>query len=200
MNDAGRESPTAEEEKGWRFYAVLFRDSRFTAGIVCYFLFALFISSFECTLAVHVRDTFGWGVFHVGLLMASIQGPGIVLGPLVGYMKDRVGSRTPTMIGFLSLSPFLFLLGVPGSENMPWANVGIRGKVIYATCMTIIGCLTCLLNGVGMMEATGKAYPNLSILSLEVIAAHSIQKLLTSWKPSIRESLARKEAIVAPSL
>lgn len=115
-------------------------------------------------------------------------------------MKDRVGSRTPTMIGFLSLSPFLFLLGVPGSENMPWANVGIRGKVIYATCMTIIGCLTCLLNGVGMMEATGKAYPNLSILSLEVIAAHSIQKLLTSWKPSIRESLARKEAIVAPSL
>lgn len=157
MNGTGRENPTVEEKQGWRFYAALFRDSRFTAGIVCYFLFAVFIASFECTLAVHVRDTFGWGVFQVGLLMAFIQGPGIVLAPLVGYMKDRVGSRTPTMIGFLSLAPFLFLVGVPGNEAMPWANVGIRGKVIYATGMTIIGCVMCLLDGVGMIEATGKA-------------------------------------------
>ncbi|CAG7965326.1 unnamed protein product [Penicillium salamii] len=145
---------SVEEIGDWRFYVYLFRQPRFTAGIVCYFVFALFIASFESTLATHVRHTFGWGVFPVGLLFASIQGPGMVLSPLVGWLKDRVGSCVPTTIGFISVAPFMWLLGVAGDVRFPWATRGSRGEVIYATCTTTIGCLVCLLNGAGMMEAT----------------------------------------------
>lgn len=153
--DAGQSSST-EEIGGWSFYVCLFRQRRFTAGVTCYFVFALFIACFESTIAMHVRYAFGWGVFPVGLLFASIQGPGMVLAPLVGYLKDRVGSRVPTTIGFLSVAPFLWFLGVAGDERFPWATLGTRGKIIYAVCTTMIGCFMCLLMGVGTMEATGK--------------------------------------------
>ncbi|KAJ5322616.1 hypothetical protein N7452_010905 [Penicillium brevicompactum] len=148
-------TPSSPRElDGWRFYVYIFRQPRFTAGILCYFVFALFIASFESTLAMHVRHTFDWGVFQVGLLFASIQGPGMILSPFVGWLKDRVGSRVPTTIGFFSLAPFRWLLGMAGDERFPWAAFGNRGKMIYATCTTTVGCLMCLLNGVGMMEAT----------------------------------------------
>ncbi|CAG8228976.1 hypothetical protein PENNAL_c0007G01893 [Penicillium nalgiovense] len=152
--DGGDRSSTTEEIGGWRFYVCLFRQPRFTAGIVCYFVFALFIASFESTIATHVRSAFGWGVFPVGLLFASIQGPGIILDPLVGLLKDRVGSRVPTTIGFIFVAPFLWVLGAAGDERFPWATLGSRGKIIYAVCTTLIGCFMCLLMGVGTMEAT----------------------------------------------
>ncbi|KAJ6136954.1 hypothetical protein N7497_012206 [Penicillium chrysogenum] len=152
----GNDGPNASshDARGWRFYACLFRQSRFSAGIFCYYVFALLIACFESTLAVHVRSEFGWGVLPMGLLLATIQGPGMLLAPPVGWLKDRVGSRTPTAIGLLTVVPFLILLGVPGDERFPWANVGIRGMIIYTVSMAVVGCLMCLLNGVGMMEAT----------------------------------------------
>lgn len=149
-------SSITEEIGGWRFYFYLFRQPCFTAGIACYFVFALFIASFESTIAMHVRSAFDWGVFPVGLLFASIQGPGMILAPLVGLLKDRVGSRVPTTIGFISVAPFLWFLGVAGDERFPWATLGTRGGIIYGVCTTMIGCFMCLLMGVGTMEATGK--------------------------------------------
>ncbi|KAJ5146178.1 uncharacterized protein N7515_000742 [Penicillium bovifimosum] len=150
--DTSRQS--IDEIGGWRFYLCLFRRPRFAAGMICYFVFALFVASFESTISMHVRNAFGWGVFPVGLLFASIQGPGMLLAPLVGWLKDRVGSRVPTTIGFFSIAPFLWLLGVAGDERFPWATVGTRGKIIYGVCTTMVGCFTCLLSGVGAMEAT----------------------------------------------
>jgi MFS family permease len=152
----GSQPSMVEEIGGWRFYVCLFHQPRFTAGIICYFVFALFIASFESTLAMHVRHTFGWGVFPVGLLFASIQGPGMILSPLVGWLKDHIGSRVPTTVGFISVAPFLWLLGVAGDARFPWATLGTRGKIIYGVCTTMFGCLMSLLNGVGTMEATGK--------------------------------------------
>lgn len=154
-----RGNATNEEKGDWQFYACLFRRPRFTAGIFCSYVFALFIASIEATIAVHVRETFGWGAFRVGLLIASIQGPGLVLAPMVGWMKDRMGSRIPTTVGFFFLMPFLFFLGAPGDDLFPWMDVGIRGEVIYTVCIVMSGCLMCLLNGVGTMEAIGKSPP-----------------------------------------
>jgi MFS family permease len=166
--NADRSSIT-EEIGGWRFYVCLFRQPRFTAGIVCYFVFALFIASFESTIAMHVRSAFGWGVFPVGLLFASIQGPGMILAPLVGLLKDRVGSRVPTTIGFILVAPFLWFLGVAGDERFPWATLGSRGKIIYGVCTTMVGCFMCLLMGVGTMEAAGKlevSFPGTGMLMI----------------------------------
>ncbi|KAJ5331609.1 hypothetical protein N7476_001392, partial [Penicillium atrosanguineum] len=143
----------SSEVRGWYFYVCLFREMRFSAGIFCYFVFALLIGSFESTLAVHVRSAFGWRALHVGLLLGLIQGPGMLLAAPVGWMKDKVGSRTPTMVGFFSLVPFIILLGVPGDSRFRWEG-GVSEKSLYVVCMAMIGCLMCLLNGVGSMEAT----------------------------------------------
>ncbi|KAL4925395.1 major facilitator superfamily domain-containing protein [Aspergillus undulatus] len=138
--------------QGWYFYATLLRQPRFTTGLLIYYVFALLIACFESTLAVHVRNVFDWGALPAGLLLASIQGPRILLAPSVGWLKDRIGSRVPTALGLFSLIPFLLPLGIPGDRRFPWINEE-QGKIIYAFAMGMLGCLMCLLNGVGMMEA-----------------------------------------------
>ncbi|KAB8230317.1 major facilitator superfamily domain-containing protein [Aspergillus alliaceus] len=156
------ELPTlVEEENGWHFYVCLFRQPQFATGIICYSVFALYIASFQATIPVHSWETFGWGVFPAGLLLASIQGPGMMLAPLVGYWKDRWGSRMPTTIGFFSIAPFLLLSGAAGDERFPWLTGGIIGKAFYVTSVATAGCLMCLLSGVGTMEATEDSHPGI---------------------------------------
>jgi MFS family permease len=144
------------ELRGWRFHVCVFRQANFSGGVLCAFVFALLVGCFESTLAVHVRTAFGWGALHVGFLLALIQGPGMLLATPVGWMKDRIGSRTPTAVGLLGLLPFVILLGVPGSNLFPSAAVKAWEKSLYVVCMASIGCLLSLLNGVGSMQATGK--------------------------------------------
>ncbi|KAF9892236.1 hypothetical protein FE257_002013 [Aspergillus nanangensis] len=137
---------------GFQFYTYVLHHPGFVAGIVSYFLFALLTASLEATLPLHVRDIFGWGTFPVGLLFAGFQGPGMILSPLSGWLRDRVGPRIPSTVGFLSVAPFLWLLGVPGHARFGWASAETNGQVIYAGSVVVIGALICLLNGVGMTE------------------------------------------------
>ena len=153
---------SVEEEQGWRFYTRLFRQPRFTTGIICYCVYALYIASFQTTIPLHSWETFKWGVFPVGLLLAAVQGPGMVLAPLIGYWKDRWGSRIPTAIAFFSMAPFLVLSGAAGDERFSWFTGGNKGKIIYTCSLAMTGCLMSLLSGVGAMEATGE----LSVSSL----------------------------------
>ncbi|EIT82975.1 major facilitator superfamily domain-containing protein [Aspergillus flavus] len=145
---------SGSEVRGWRFHVRLFRVPRFSAGVFCAFVYAVLVGCFESTLAVHVRAVFGWGALHVGVLLALIQGPGMLLAAPVGWMKDRIGSRAPTAVGLFGLLPFVVLLGVPGSGLFP--GMGVQGweKSLYVGCMASIGCLLSLLNGVGSMQAT----------------------------------------------
>ncbi|KAJ5141017.1 major facilitator superfamily domain-containing protein [Penicillium atrosanguineum] len=126
-NDDESNSSTSLEGQGWLFYALIFRQSRFSSGVFCAFVFALLIGCIESTLAVHIRSAFGWGALHVGLLLAWIQGPGIVLAAPVGWMKDKQGSRIPTAVGFLGLSPFLLFFGDPRQQSVPMGNGQILG-------------------------------------------------------------------------
>ncbi|KAL4875660.1 major facilitator superfamily domain-containing protein [Aspergillus karnatakaensis] len=143
-----------EEEKGWRFYARLFRKPRFATGIACYTAYALYIASFQATIPLHAWSAFRWGVFPVGLLLAAVQGPGMVLAPLIGYWKDRRGARVPTTIAFVAMAPFFILSGVAGDERFPFFTGGNKGRVVYIASLAVLGCLMALLSGVGAMEAT----------------------------------------------
>jgi MFS family permease len=155
---AGEQSDRSipSELKGWRFHICLLREPRFSAGIFCAYVFAVLIGCFESTLAVHVRSAFGWRALHVGLLFTLIQGPGMMLAAPVGWMKDRIGSRTPTAVGFFALVPFVVVLGIPGDNLFSWAKDEALEKIVYVGCMAAIGCLLSLLNGAGSIEATGE--------------------------------------------
>ncbi|RHZ45547.1 putative MFS multidrug transporter [Aspergillus thermomutatus] len=145
---------TIGEKTGLQFYVYMFRHRRFVSGVLGYFAFAILISSFDTTLPLHVRDAFDWDSMPAGLMFLALQGPGIALSPLCGWLKDRVGTRIPTTVGFLALAPLLWLLGMPGDERFPWANQGQRGPIIYAVDVTAVGIVSVLLNGVGIIEAT----------------------------------------------
>jgi Na+/melibiose symporter-like transporter len=148
---------TVEEKTGLQYYVYMFQHRRFVSGVLGYFAFAILLSSFDTTLPLHVRDTFNWDSMPAGLLFLALQGPGIALSPLCGWLKDRVGTRIPTTIGFLGLAPLMWLLGVPGDERFPWANEGHTGQILYAMDVTAVGIVSVLLNGVGVLEATGKS-------------------------------------------
>ncbi|KAJ5899845.1 hypothetical protein N7495_004589 [Penicillium taxi] len=137
----------------WRFHVCVFREPLFSAGVFCAYAYAVMIGSFESTLVVHVRMAFGWGALRAGFLLALIQGPGIALAAPVGWMKDRIGSRTPTTVGFFSLIPFIVLLGVLSDDLFPWVKEA-WGKSLYVVCTAMTGCLLSLLSGVGTMQAT----------------------------------------------
>ncbi|KAJ5143435.1 uncharacterized protein N7515_002222 [Penicillium bovifimosum] len=142
------------EKTGIHFYLCMFGNGRFVGGVVSYFCYAVLTTSFDATLPLHVRDVFGWGSLPTGLLFAAFQGPAIFLGVPVGWLKDRIGTRNPTTIGFALLAPLIWLMAVPGDERFPWASPDGFGAIIYCAAMLSIGVVICLLNGVGMMEAT----------------------------------------------
>ncbi|KAI9037141.1 putative MFS multidrug transporter [Aspergillus affinis] len=144
-----------EEKTGLQFYLYMFRHRKFVCGALSYLTFAILTTSFDTTLPLHVRDVFGWKSMLAGLMFFAFQGPGIVLSPLCGWLKDRVGTRWPTTVGFIGVAPVMWLLGTPGDDRFPWINEGNRGQVIYTVAMTGVGILTCLLNGAGTIEATG---------------------------------------------
>lgn len=146
------------EKTGIHFYLCMCSNGRFIGGVVSYFCFAVLTASFDTTLPLHVRDAFHWGSLPAGLLFAAFQGPAVFFSVPVGWLKDRVGTRYPTTIGFALLVPLLWLIGVPGDERFPWASDERIGSIIYSVAITSIGIVICLLNGVGMMEATRKFF------------------------------------------
>ena len=148
------ESPRTKERTGLRFYSTLFRHRRFVCGVCAYLVLAILLSSFDTTLPLHVRDAFGWGSMQSGLLFVALQGPAIPLSVPVGWLKDRLGTRRPTFIGLLLLTPLMWLLGVPGDDRFPFTNEGDRGRILYCVTMALIGLTVLLLNGAGTLEAT----------------------------------------------
>ncbi|MCJ1260378.1 hypothetical protein MMC22_000238 [Lobaria immixta] len=141
-----------KEQKGIHFYICLSRHPRFLTAQYSYMLYSLLLASLEATLPLHVQSTFGWGSFGAGMMFLALQAPGIVLSPIVGWLRDRVGTRHPTWIAFAVLTPDIWLLGTPGDARFPWA-MGERGWAVYTASVIFIGVFSNLLNGVGMMES-----------------------------------------------
>lgn len=91
---------------------------------------------------------------HAGLLFTALHSPSVFLGPLCQWMKNRMGSRHPIAIGFLTLAPLMWLLGTPGDTKFPWANEDSRGPVVYAATVALIGVTVSTMHGTGSAEAT----------------------------------------------
>jgi Na+/melibiose symporter-like transporter len=148
------------QEKGPNFYRCIFSKPNFTGGVYCSFISGLLTAIFNATVPLHTRDAFNWGGVQSGLIFAALQAPRLVMSPLVGWLKDRVGTRMPTVCGFTILAPFIWLLGVPGSKQFLSTSFENWGPEVYVIAMVCIGFQLTFLNGSGTIEATGK--PNAS--------------------------------------
>lgn len=151
-----------KEQKALDFYICLFRHPRFLSAQFLYMLFSILLASLDATLPLHVQDTFGWSSFGAGMMFLGIQLPSVFLGPVFGWLRDRVGTRHPTWIAFALLAPTMWCMGIPGDARFPWA-MEQQGQAVYIASVIGFGIFMNLLNGVGLMESKCK-HPVLLLL------------------------------------
>lgn len=130
--------------------------------MLCRALYSAMIASYSTTIPVHVQDAFDWGSLPTGLLFFGLQGPIIILSPLFGWLRDKVGTRLPASLGFLLLAPLIWLPGAADRRRFPWAASLDAAKHTYIAAVIGIGCVTNLMSSVGTMEITSE----LSVFSL----------------------------------
>lgn len=153
------------------FYKLMLTQRRALIGLLCGVMSTLMVASFSTTIPIHVRLSFGWSSFETGLLFVALQGPSLVLSPLCGYLRDKVGTRLPATAGFFILAPLLWLLGAANQQPFPWATNEEHAKRVYVATVIGIGCVTNLMAGIATIEMTGKSQtqlPTKSWLTLEI--------------------------------
>lgn len=156
-------------------------------------------TSFNATLPLHVSDIFGWGPSRVGMMFFLLALPGLPISPLAGYLRDRIGTRTPATIALALQGAFLILLGFAGNKQFEWSSAAGRGKALYIFCCIIFGTLRPFVSGIGPVELTCQSSlipfwnrPPGSIRD-PVLTGH-LQVLSKPKKQSIQESLDREAA------
>ncbi|KAH0555648.1 hypothetical protein GP486_006407 [Trichoglossum hirsutum] len=150
---AGAVQPVTTELTTIQFYMLLCRHRRILASLFLLMTYAILVSAFDATLPLHVKEAFGWGSSGSGAMFLALQAPGVVFGPLVGWLRDRVGVRYPTGIGFVLLAPLLFGLGMPANPLFPWLSLS-AGKTLYLSVMIGVGVVINLVVGAGTVDCT----------------------------------------------
>ncbi|KAJ5923382.1 major facilitator superfamily domain-containing protein [Penicillium verhagenii] len=134
------------------FYAVMASDPRVIVSFANVFCSSILIGALNTTLPLHLRDIFGWGPLDVGTMFLFLRIPAIVLGPFSGWLRDRVGLRYPTTIGWVLLGPLFMIMGVPGN-GMSWASGENQGKPIFVFSIIGVGMMLPLIQGSGILHA-----------------------------------------------
>lgn len=138
------------------FYRAMLTNKRVVTALLTMITYGTVLASFNATLPLHVRDIFGWDSSTTGMMFFCLQIPCVFVGPLSGWLRDRVGIRVPATLSLASLAPLMWLLGVPGDGQFPWASASGSGPAIYIACMFAIGTVSPFLTGVGVLELTGE--------------------------------------------
>ncbi|KAL3455733.1 major facilitator superfamily domain-containing protein [Aspergillus heterothallicus] len=133
------------------FYRIMLSNPQILAGIFNTLIMSVILSAFDTTLPLHVRNLFGWKSLPVGILFFGLQVPSILFGPAIGLLRDRVGLRWPTVIGWTFTVPLLWLMGVPGAD-LPWGRLVHGGEAVYVTAVVGIGFAFAFLRGAGTFQ------------------------------------------------
>ncbi|CEJ58764.1 hypothetical protein PMG11_07410 [Penicillium brasilianum] len=141
-------SPTAN------FWRTMLSNSRVMTALLIGVWGPTLNTSFNATLPLHVLHVFGWGPSRVGLMFFFLALPGLPISPLAGYLRDRIGTRTPATIALALQGVFLVLLGFAGNQQFEWSSAAGRGKALYIFCCVIFGTLRPFVSGIGPVELT----------------------------------------------
>ncbi|KAJ5751221.1 hypothetical protein N7533_008249 [Penicillium manginii] len=146
-------SPNFEQNGGrWAYFRAFLSDARVLTGLANILIVASLLSGINNTLPVHLREAFGWNSLLVSTMFFCIQIPNILLGGIAGWLRDRLGLRRPTTLGWLVIVPLILLLGAPGDPRFPWASGDTAGKPIFTGCAIGLGSVLPLVRGVGAVQ------------------------------------------------
>ena len=152
--------PSSDESQGFEtpsrgFYRTLLLDPRILVGLANTMGQAVIFASFDTTLPLYLLNTFHWGSFSVGMMFLGIQGPPVILGILIGGLRDHLGLRLPTVLGWILVAPCLWLLAVPWWPLFPWAAPESHGEAVVIGSIVGIGFGFLLIRGSGAFQLVG---------------------------------------------
>ncbi|KAJ5087594.1 hypothetical protein N7456_011210 [Penicillium angulare] len=152
--------PSIEEQTGSdsghgrSFWRIILTDS---CSLICLFITltsSTVTTSFHATLPLYIEERFGWGPSTAGLLFAGLVVPGLIIGPLAGWTRDRVGARLPIMAGSIVQVGLLFMLGISGGSSNHSTSVPSWSKSVYIAAIIGIGAARPFVSGIAPAEMT----------------------------------------------
>lgn len=144
------------------FYTVMLRDFGVWISIFNTIVQAAIRAGFNATLPVYLRDKFNLGPSSVGATFFLLQVPVVFLSPLLGWVRDRVGVRYPTTIGWTLLCPLLCCLGIPGSGRF-WPDGSEKSKeIVFFVCISGVGLVFPFVQGAGALHMRSKLHSSCS--------------------------------------
>ena len=139
------------------FWGLMFRQATVYAAIFNVIAFSMIVAGFDTTLPIHLRDAFGWTSAPIGSIFLALQIPGMLLSPFVGWLRDRIGLRWPTTLGWGLTAPLLWFSGVPGPDNFLGVGAGPKGQGAFVGCMIAIGIVLSFARGAGTFQLTSES-------------------------------------------
>ncbi|KAI5359278.1 Putative major facilitator superfamily, MFS transporter superfamily [Septoria linicola] len=109
----------------------LFGSRRILAALWACMIQATLLTSFDSTLPLFVRDTFGWDSIGAGLIFLPVILPSFS-GPVIGTLSDKYGPRWLATAGFVLSCPVLILLRLVHENNL-------NQKVMLCAFLAILG-------------------------------------------------------------
>lgn len=147
----------AQNARTRNFYRVMLCDARALTCLLVAISSTTVSTSFHATLPLYVQETFQWGPGTTGLVFACFVVPTLVLGPVAGWVRDRVGSRPPAVVASVLQAVLFGLLGIAGCDRVPWASPRTGGPALYIACISAIGAMRPFVSGIGPVELTGES-------------------------------------------
>ena len=155
--DASRLEPNDHEteSKPRGFYRTVLVDPRILTGLANTLGLSIIFAGFDTTLPLYLFNNFHWSSLPMGMMFLGLQGPPILLGPFVGILRDRIGLRFPTVLGWTIMVPFLWLIATPAKSNFSWASPETHGETVVITSIVGVGFGVLLIRGSGAFQLIG---------------------------------------------
>ncbi|KAJ5294435.1 hypothetical protein N7508_009256 [Penicillium antarcticum] len=149
-SDTEPDSPPSYEN----FYMFIVTNPRALTALICHASMAVILLSLDTTLPLHATRTFGWSTARVSSMFLILQIPSLMFSTFMGMLKDRVGVKVPTGLGFFTMTFFLWLLGAAGNDGLAFANAEEMGQTVSMVSIAGMGIARVLISGSGIMEIT----------------------------------------------
>ena len=95
----------------------LFRRRAFAAASSGVALSNLAFYTMLIAMPIVLASNFGWSSARIGLALSLLSGPTIVFAPIGGRLSDRLGRRTPALIGLTVATAALAVLAALGDDS-----------------------------------------------------------------------------------
>ena len=151
---APRENTETRSAAG-NFWRIILTDNRALTALFVAVSTTTVGTSFHATLPIHVQETFGWSSGESGSLFACLIMPTLLVSPVAGWLRDRFGVRYPAMTSAVFQAVMLGMLGLAGTDYLPWTSVQTGGGALYTGCILAIGVARPFTANVSPVELSG---------------------------------------------